>query len=98
MKFCNLGPKFGLVIVAVIVSAQLIAQNIDYTREQYDAYQKCSVVADPSAKQACMLAFIQAFLDPVRYWGVRQGVAGTDQKWRTCESTRGGTSLTEATT
>ena len=60
MKFCNLGPKFGLVIVAVIVSAQLIAQNIDYTREQYDAYQKCSVVADPAAKQACMLAFIEA--------------------------------------
>jgi tetratricopeptide (TPR) repeat protein len=60
MKFWNLGPKFGLVIVAVMMTAPLTAQTIDYTREQYDAYQKCSVIADASVKQACMLAFIEA--------------------------------------
>ena len=47
MKFWNLSPKLGLIIVAVIVSTQLIAQNIDYTREQYDAYQKCSGSGGP---------------------------------------------------
>ena len=60
MKFWNLGSKFGLVVFAAMLATPLTAQTIDYTREQYDAYQKCSMVADASAKQGCMLAFIEA--------------------------------------
>ena len=36
-----------------------LVQEIDYTPEQYEAYTKCANLADPGAKQQCVLVFIE---------------------------------------
>ena len=54
--------KVGGLVLAMSVMASFslwaLVQEIDYTTEQYEAYNKCPGLTDPDAKQQCILDFI----------------------------------------
>ena len=56
--------KVGGLVLAMSVMASFslwaLVQEIDYTTEQYLAYNKCANLTDPEAKQKCVLDFIEA--------------------------------------
>ena len=56
--------KVGVLVLAMSVMASFslwaLVQKIDYTTEQYVAYNECANLTDPEAKQKCVLDFIEA--------------------------------------
>lgn len=59
----HLSKVVGLVLALSLVASVLLGalvQEVDYTREQYDAYSECTNLTDPEAKQKCVLEFIEA--------------------------------------
>ena len=62
MTLRHLTKVVSLVLaMSVMTSFSLwaLVQEIDYTPEQYEAYNKCANLADPEAKQQCILDFIE---------------------------------------
>ena len=56
--------KVGGLVLAMSAMASFslwaLVQEIDYTTEQYRAYNECANLTDPEAKQKCVLDFIEA--------------------------------------
>ncbi len=62
MTLRHLTKVVSLVLaMSVIASFSLwaLVQEIDYTPEQYQAYNECANLAEPEAKQQCVLVFIE---------------------------------------
>jgi len=82
-------PKHLTKVVGLVLALSLVAsvslwalvQEVDYTREQYDAYSECTNLTDPEAKQKCVLKFIEAHpkLSLVEYGIAEYGQALQEQ-------------------
>ena len=77
-KVVSLVPAMS---VMASFSLWALVQKIDYTPEQYEAYNKCPGLTDPEAKQQCVLDFIEEHpkLSLVEYAIAEYGRALQDQ-------------------
>ena len=84
--------KVGVLVLAMSVMASFslwaLVQKIDYTTEQYVAYNECANLTDPEAKQKCVLDFMR-HTQSSRLWGMR--LPNTAKHYRS-RSRRGSTS------